>query len=726
MSPALSPPTKLANGDASSSTESEEVIFQGKANPQMVQWRYRGRTETESAKDEPIKAPTGLQAQQSEGFKRFYKAVVSPTHVRVTAGGRIVPNTRGSPSPTAKWDKEHSSAGAQETLGAPKDSKSEPSTNLNGQAPYHPLMQPAFPGHPGVFHHMGLPMPLYPIHPGIPLAYGMPSLPLVHPGGKQASSGPDQKGGEAGPKTQDGAGDKKPRPAPIKIAPPDHFDQNRPFYYNGHVVYPSAYAPDQAMALPSPYYQFGPMSHPSPFGQGFSPAFASPAFASPTFVGSASSGGAPGPWPLSAPNPNMGPHVTTIKPSEVTRRQLKQLRQSLKYYEDQLQYNRHQIDEKIIEDQVQKIRQNVRQFEQLFKSQAYYESTQTPPSSENQGRRLQTPLGQSSMQNRGGANHSGASSVAGSIRGHGPKSTPHNSNQRRPWRRYPPWLTKRLRRLGINYTTGILAPFGPEDPHLEAIIKDIEKDMSTSPDAVGIVFQPEGGSSDTHDLSEPQLYGVRPIGQLDTGSSGHFMNDQPAPVNFSQNRLCEPYLVGKLPQGVNVFDARSTDYVYERQLTDGEKQARENYWGKIAMPGSGLPKFDGQNFYPPSPVKAFEQNSSHLVRGGQPPVDYKMHSGPTNSDPFSSSRTAPSIRPQKGSQKFSKAIPIVAPKDGPKSTTSRAISQSNDMTDDLCKAMKVINISSPVDKPSEDPTNEKKSTPGRRIAERSRYVSETS
>ncbi|KAI1766542.1 hypothetical protein GGR53DRAFT_518929 [Hypoxylon sp. FL1150] len=714
----LCPPMKMANGDVSSSTEGEEVIFQGKANPQ-TQWRYRGRTEDESATDEPIKAPTGLHAQRSEGFKRFYKAVVSPTHVRVTAGGRIVPNTRGSPSPTAKWDKEHSSAGAQETLGSLKDVKSEPSTHLSGQATYHPLMPPPYTGHSGVFHHMGLPMPLYPIHPA--LAYGMPTLPLLHSGGKQASSAPGQKSGEAGPKsvkTQDGAGDKKPRPAPIKIAPPDQFDQNRPFYFNGNVVFPSPYAPGQTMTLPSPYYSFGSqigsLSQPSPLGPGFNPALASPAFASPTFAGPGRAGSAPGPWPLSAPNPNMGPHITTIRPSEVTRRQLKQLRQSLKYYEDQLQYNRHQIDEKCIEEQVQKIRHSIREFENQYKSQAYIESTQTPPSSGSQGRRLQTPSGRSSMRSHRGADVSEASSIAGSMRGYGPKSTlsPYNSVGAR---RRPRFRNKNLKGIGINYTTGILAPFAPEDPTLEALIKT----KSTAGRPEDMLTSPDGEPASTYDLGEPQLYGVRAISQLDVGHSGLYMSDRPTPVSFGQNRPCQPYLVGKLPQGMNVYDARSTDYVYERQLTDGEKQARENYWGKVAMSGSGLPKFDGQNFYPPSPVKTSEQNSRHAVPVGRPPVDYKMHTGPTDNDPFSSSRTTQSIRPQTGGQKFSKAIPIVAPKDGPKSATSHKMSQSNGMSDDICKATKSASIPIPTDKASEDLKNEKKSTPGRRNAERS-------
>src|SRR5690606_10641551 len=78
-----------------------------------MEWKYRGRGETVSTAAEPIPAPTGVPAQRDEGFQRFYKAVVSPTHVRVTAGGRIVPNTRGPPSPTAKRTSDNSTMGSQ-------------------------------------------------------------------------------------------------------------------------------------------------------------------------------------------------------------------------------------------------------------------------------------------------------------------------------------------------------------------------------------------------------------------------------------------------------------------------------------------------------------------------------------------------------------------------------------------------------------------------------------
>lgn len=63
----------------------------------LAHWQYRRRDSSDRSA-QPYSAPSGFAAQQSENFQRFYRAVVSPTHVRVTAGGRIVPNTRTPPA----------------------------------------------------------------------------------------------------------------------------------------------------------------------------------------------------------------------------------------------------------------------------------------------------------------------------------------------------------------------------------------------------------------------------------------------------------------------------------------------------------------------------------------------------------------------------------------------------------------------------------------------------
>ena len=71
----------------------------------QIQWQLR-RREVSSDYQQPRSAPSGIAAQQVENFQRFYRAVVSPTHVRVTAGGRIVSNTRAIAPPQPIFEPE--------------------------------------------------------------------------------------------------------------------------------------------------------------------------------------------------------------------------------------------------------------------------------------------------------------------------------------------------------------------------------------------------------------------------------------------------------------------------------------------------------------------------------------------------------------------------------------------------------------------------------------------
>jgi hypothetical protein len=75
-----------------------------------------------------------------------------------------------------------------------------------------------------------------------------------------------------------------------------------------------------------------------------------------------------------------------------------------------------------------------------------------------------------------------------------------------------------------------------------------------------------------------------------------------SPPIISPNAV--PYLVGKPPNGVSASQVKDSDFVYPRHLTQDEVRARFLYWGKAPRSvQSGLPKFDGKDFYPPSPVK---------------------------------------------------------------------------------------------------------------------------
>jgi hypothetical protein len=82
-----------------------------------------------------------------------------------------------------------------------------------------------------------------------------------------------------------------------------------------------------------------------------------------------------------------------------------------------------------------------------------------------------------------------------------------------------------------------------------------------------------------------------------------FFPQNRTPINPSQPT---PYLVGAMPQGIPSNEANWSQVVYPRPLTEAELRARHLYWGKVPhsfQHGLQLPKFDGKDFYPPSPVK---------------------------------------------------------------------------------------------------------------------------
>ncbi|OTA57871.1 hypothetical protein K449DRAFT_424531 [Hypoxylon sp. EC38] len=767
--------SKKTNGHVSSSTESDEIIFRGK-NQQRQQWKYRGRTESEVTSNEPVSAPTGLQAQQCEGFQKFFKAVVSPTHVRVTAGGRIVPNTRGSVSPTAKWDKEYSTVGAQSSTEAFKEVKPSSSNGI-GSHMTHPLITPQIPGRPGYFQHMGLPMPFLPFHHGIPIAYGIPAPQVASSTKEQATHSrtqPDIEDEEKVFKTQDGAGDKKPRPAPIKIPSQSHLDGNRPYYHNGNVVYPQAYGPGQVpmpMMFASPYLppgmlggpafataysaSAGPASQLSPMTPVFGPNIIGPI----PFVGPpAASGSNQSLQPPLAPM-QISHHVTSIRPSEITKRQLESLRGSLKYFKDQLQYNKHQIDEDVVTAHIEKLEQNVQQFEHNYTMQISFEASYYPPvpnlaGSTHRGPSCKTPSGASSVKSRRGADASQNSSVSANDYGHG--LSHYQSSERigsKP---------RHTRGIGINSNKGIKT-MSDVDPHLEKLIQSkAEKLGIVEPSKMGRAhsnvsatsvsnfgmhpsqalqcqvqhFVAQSGPSSGYELGSWQVPSTIPSQQGDWSNAQAFNtytandmaqgNVQSSTASISAGNYPQPYLIGTLPQGMQPHNARAMDYVYSRELTEEEKQARYIYWGQVPNGGLGLPKFDGKDFYPPSPVKAARTvevpPQSTLQRDviDEPAINYKF----LGNDPFHQNRETQGSRSQETGHKVSKAIPIVAPGNAGHDGKSKVVNQArlgtrvDDNVEMLSKMTKNMNVSSLSKSPDDLAAEMKQNSLGRRALER--------
>ncbi|KAJ2980260.1 hypothetical protein NUW58_g6993 [Xylaria curta] len=799
---ALARAPKKPKGISSSSNESDEIVYRGKNLPRHssqpghpssnVQWRYRGRTGSEVNSSDPLPAPSGLDRQSSEGFQRFFKAVVSPTHVRVTAGGRIVPNTRNSVSPTTKWDKERLPIEAHDSVEPTKETRIEPIFAAAGSQVAPPMISPAYQPQPVIYQQMGMSVPLYhpmqgPMQHGFaypygfaPLAAPIPSTPYIPvPEGEPRIHIP---GG--GSKLNGGENDNKPRHAPIKISPPDQFDQNRPFYLNGQLVFPSAGLGPGLMPHMVPNHYFAPSvmpatAHPDPrmavvnHSSTNTPMASSPNVPPPQPYSGVSDRNPPSqqiPTPAGLPSGPSGPSgamppLSSIRPSEITRKQLEGLRHSLKYYIGQLQFNRHQIDEPWVFAQAQKVRDNIKQFENNLQMQMRFEMEHypnmepTPRHISEMAMSCNTPSRPPSIRHT----QASGSSHHGSIRSVGPSSGSKHFQPQQSSASNRGCSKPNRGAVGINSNrtdnstahidaleAAVIQRLSAPDatPEQKAMLEAITRPLNPKYDPKPSVAQQsssDNGSS-KGSSTQPSHPNENKRMQRQAHSSGAYLQNQqrngeivhpggvsslngnaPYMAQVNGNGVPVPYLVGSCPPGADPWTYRGHEFVYARELTEAEKQARNAYWGKLSSKGTGLPKFDGKDFYPASPQKASGDKSRiPNVLSGQPEIDFGFELRRYEVDPFRSSRDTNSIRSYESGRKFSKAIPIVAPPDTDKkvpanmSVMSKA--KANDgveETDKLSQSLQGCKLSSP-DESSAKNSEKKKSPPlSRRALERS-------
>ncbi|KAI8944645.1 hypothetical protein F4801DRAFT_585199 [Xylaria longipes] len=788
---------KKNKGVSSSSNESDEIIYRGKTFPRQptqpgshVQWKYRGRTGSEINSSDPLPAPTGLDKQSSEGFQRFFKAVVSPTHVRVTAGGRIVPNTRNSVSPTTKWDKERLPIDAHNSVEPTKETKVEPVFALaNNQVP-PPMVAPVYQPQPVIYQQMGMPIPLYhpmqsPMQHGFAYPYGFAPLAapvsntqyLPLPEGEQRA----QVAGSVG-KQNGGENDNKPRRAPVKISPPEQFDQNRPFYVNGQLVFPPAgmgpgpmphmvpnnhfFAPGVMPAAAHPDPRMVAVNHPSSNMPMVAGSNAPPPQSYPSVPDRN-----PAPQPILTPaGPPSGtvPPLSSIRPSEITRKQLENLRNSLKYYIGQLQFNRHQIDEPWVFAQAQKLRDSIKQFEHTYQMQIRFEMEHYPNMEPTPSHISELVMPCNTPSRPPSIRHTQASGSShhGSIRSIGPASgskyfqpqpaATGNRGSSKPNRAAVGINSNRtdnstahidaleaavIQRLSGPDATpqqkamleAITRPLNPKYDLKTPAAQQLSSDNSSSKDSSSVqpVFTGENKQTkESIQPSGPYLQKQRRDEHIAQPGTAYLTNANPPYMAQSNgNGPAIPYLVGKYPPGADPWTYQGHEFVYARELTEAEKQARNTYWGKLSSKGTGLPKFDGKDFYPASPQKAIEDKGRGLdARSKQAGIDFAVELKCSEVDPFRSSRDANSIRSYESGRRFSKAIPIVAPPDVDKKAPANmpAVNKAeanegvedSEEADKLSQSLQGCKLSSPGESAAKH--SKKKSPPlSRRALERS-------
>jgi hypothetical protein len=640
---------------------------------QTREWRLQRRSSSESS-TQPYSAPSGLEAQKADNFKKFFQAVVSPSHVRVTAGGRIVPNPRGPPQPMFTWSTEKGSFEQANSSEAVNSAGNSPETRGNwsqgvqlDSANRHTLNGLGRTVHDYVF-----------------------GPPLQAPTSKPPGPAPEKRNvnsSTASIADNDFAseGPLPPVNGQIKLSPPDQFDLSRPFMHNGQMVYPMPPGfrpPPQTPVLPVSI-----LGNLNSFSQPFGPSAGMAMPASMQLQGNlqyaqamafanqqSSSMNAPCMMPLRMPTqlhsmaqlPNalsvpsqssfIGQPLTALPSPAVLCHNIQILQHQLKTIDDQLQNNNNnQSDMQILLNQRNFAHAQIVAFQSTLNAQL---SSSAPSMYDQPG---------SSAWSAGlGITEAPVDPVASPFDAAGTKPNPSDlcplkgvaAAEKEPSEGVkinssptsgspdtePPAKPASNSRERLRAAAAMAPPFQPRSQQVvasEASSVDVSSTLQNWHDDTKVLSQANESAAEAEarlmaaasDWTTPSnltgsevMHGPYPVPRANAsyhGNSGSGMNYIPATFNHPHSFLVSaasgprelphaekpkpavPYLVGFAPSGMGFGRQNSSELVYSRELTDEERRARHLYWGKAPREASkGLPKFDGRDFYPPSPVKA--------------------------------------------------------------------------------------------------------------------------
>ncbi|EXF80573.1 hypothetical protein CFIO01_04280 [Colletotrichum fioriniae PJ7] len=570
--------------------------------------------EPEIQPEVPSQRPV-LPDQKRKGFEQFYEAVRSPTHVRVTAGGRIVPNTLDAShsSPTGKSSRERTNMdvnGVQPSLGQAFNSQFMPGPPLMG--PVHPAMQHAFP--------MMAPSP----NPMVSFSgFAMPPF-SVPQAPAQAQFAPLNSGmipvGNANEKDQHGGVVPNTGPMPMPPFGGQWFLPPHPMMpmgmqytsgptYSGAPMMPMAFGPmGQTMGQPMMYQQ---------------PSQPMPTAGARSFTPNAPVESCP---------------VSSIRPSIITKNQLAGLRSSLKKAEAQLAYNRHQIDEKHMEEYARQLRSDIEHFEIKLKGElALEDSTISQRSDAKDASEVKTSKESKPAAAESRKTLTSDSSGDADIKNdpaHIARSNmteePKNSRHRKRDKLKLAVDTSAASAPYINSTvfaTISPVPFDPKGHHQTREFDSLHfRKQSTGlpvSAALAPVFQPRSDIRRSNENTPPVsavpkadkeagdkvFHGILPRKKEE---SGHLLSGAPPTPALDEKferiirenpELTKAYLVGQVPFGMDP-SPDIKDYVYHRPLNQEEEMAKHLFWSNApAHLRVNFPFFDGRSFYLPSPEK---------------------------------------------------------------------------------------------------------------------------
>lgn len=649
-------------------SDNEEIVYRGhlrKALGSTTQWQYRryDRSNTDDEKAfQPRMAPTCVDAQKAENFRKFYRAVVSPTHVRVTAGGRIVPNSRAPAQPIFVWNKDRV---AFDTVASSSDAAAQ----LNGEN-YHG---------PKKFQSMGSSFD----------SVGMTSSRSSYQKSDSSATAQSLETRDVASQhaIQGSMAHSQPTLNGIKLSSPANFDPNKPFMLNGIVAYPvpKDFKIPQGMSV-MPLTMIGNPSqqqaHYQPQQQAMG-SFRSPA---PMFTGQpqqtqnsmqgtlaahVASHQAPRQFISGVPSvaqttvntlyhPKSTPAMRSVpiqdermSPKALNQRMVG-LQSKLDELDHQLMYNKHQIDEAYNNAQRNHITSQIAEIKDQLTSMGF--APMMPQARNSVQNRRGTAAASKPLQMvkpdletfgepedllspstcpRSQESHAGRLTASEALPTSGGVSLdfPLATSTTSAVSLIPSSIVSRTRLSASAAKAPEFKPRSMQTPETvtekpdmpatvaaESVISPVTSTDSMSPNEFGGYTTDKIRTMDDLITSATRVSASLPSTDLSrspykqssfngnehvlTSSSASYQQ-QPLSLQTSAMGNVGPYLSGYSIPGVNTGTHRDQQFTYSRPLTEQELKARELYWGNGGKQHhqKGLPKFDGKDFYPPSPTK---------------------------------------------------------------------------------------------------------------------------
>ncbi|CCU82314.1 hypothetical protein BGHDH14_bgh02193 [Blumeria hordei DH14] len=562
------------------------LLSRSPTQPQF-HWALR-QEEGKHRLEKPYPAPADIAAQKAENFQKFYRAVVSPTHVRVTAGGRIVPNIK--PVEATGFDGDGNNFKSERSVAEACPAVVQPpwSPYLNSlQASSYPTLTPTGSTQ---FLNASSSNVAYDATPVASQIYGNTS--------SVRNTASNLQYPKLGCNIADGI---QPTitPSEIKISHPSQFDQTKPFTINGQLVYPVSpefQPPAQIFPVPvripsnltTPQNQiqifnenqslgsFGNMTNPLGFPE-----------SQHLVMGGNSSGN------LYVPSSLIPTPYTTVPALEFLTNQLQSLFANLQALENQIATNNSPHEKKVLETQRHVMQIQINSINNMLAIQFSSDEVDRGKSTGDKRLHLQEIQADLNEADKGFKKfekpdkHSEIYSTfkqANIISNINHANKPDDSE----------YLAKLPNKSRLSKSSAKAQPFQPRHPKNVTI-------QSKMPENFPVCGKNSEKCFPTKIEHENYAYfkNYTPMGEHHNFQGASSFYELPR-----SRSLGAPYLIGTIPSVSKCNSSIPPDAVYSRPLTREEIQARHVYFGEAPrLSASGLPKFDGKDFYPPSPLK---------------------------------------------------------------------------------------------------------------------------